>query len=262
MVRSLPALLLAALIATGCSDGKLALETPTRRVDLAPGEHRITVAVPLGWSVANQGSEIRIRQGTIADGERIIEIRDLGPAGLEGVRDEVERARDLWSSGRDLDARWRLRRIAVPREWFPTAIRRRDFWGAMDEVTGAPRGAGYDQVQDAFDALIDSVRALEAPPLDAAVASALGSIEDLKNRREIGPRRLATIDGREAVVLETHYRLTHSDPRRYVVVRNGSRLLALWMDRTRSGPEYPAFDTIVKSLRFRGVTPAPPKITT
>jgi len=46
-----------------------------------------------------------------------------------------------------------------------------------------------------------------------------------------------------------------------VVIRNGARLLGVWMDRSRSSAPYPAFDGIVKSQRFRASAAATPKIT-
>jgi len=98
------------------------------------------------------------------------------------------------------------------------------------------------------------VRAIEPPSLQSAITSALAPIEDLKNRREVGSLKPIVLDGHEGMTLETRYRLTHSDPRRYVVIRNGSRLLAIWMDRDRSGPAYPAFDAIVQSLRVRALS--------
>lgn len=244
-------LVLAACLLAGCGDSRLAIRTPVRHYELAPGEHRIGIDVPFGWTVVNQGDEIRIRRGTIEQGVQTIEIRDLGPAGLDGVAGEVERARELWSAGRDLDARWRLRRIDVPRDWFATASQQSGFWDSVHDLTGARRGAAYSEVEDGFHALIDSVRAIEPPTLEAAATSALSTIEDLANRREIGRRVNTTLDGHAAIVLETRYRLAHSDPRRYVVIRNQDRFLALWMDRSRSGRDDPAFDAIVQSLRLR-----------
>lgn len=251
MVRSVSLAALAALVVSGCGNEAVVLQPPPRHYELSPGDHRIAVDVPYGWTVVNQGREIRIRQGTIEKGVRTIEIHDLGPAGLEGVRQEVEQARDLWSAGRDLDARWRLRRIEVPREWFATATQSSNFWSSMRDLTGARRGAGYDEVEDAFTALIDTVRTLDPPPFEAAVLSALQSVEDLKSRREVGPRGITKIDGHDAMLLETHSRLAHENPRRYVVIRNRSRLLALWMDRSPTGAPYPVFDTVVNSLRIR-----------
>jgi len=251
MGRSRGLLLLAALLAAGCSGAPIAATPPPRHYLLSPGDHRIAIDVPRDWTVASQGSEIRIRKGTIEKGVLTIEIHDLGPAGLEGVRDEIQRARDLWIAGKDGDARWRLRRVAVSREWFPTATQRSHFWSALNDLTGADPNTEYAEVEGNFIALLDSVRALEPLPFDAAVDQALGSVEDLKNRRQIGSRRSVTIDGHDAQAIETWYRLAHSDPRRYVVIRNRSRLLAIWMDRSRSGAPYPAFDEIVRSLRIQ-----------
>ena len=116
-------------------------------------------------------------------------------------------------------------------------------------------------IDNRFTALLDSVRTLEPQSLEESVDQALVSIEDLKNRREIVARKQITIDGHDALLFATRYRMAHNDPRTYVVIRNGSRLLGVWMDRSRSGAPYPAFDGIVKSLRFRASAPPAPKIT-
>jgi hypothetical protein len=253
MARS-AAVLLAALLAAGCSGRPVAVTPPPRHYLLAPGDHRIAIDVPRDWTVVSQGNEIRIRKGTIEKGVLTIEIHDLGPAGLEGVRDEIQRARDLWIAGKDGDARWRLRRVMVSREWFPTATQRSNFWSELNDLTDAGPHTDFSEVEGNFIALLDSVRALEPLPFDAAVDQALGSVEDLKSRRQIGSRRSVTIDGHDSQVIETWYRLAHSDPRRYVVIRNRSRLLAIWMDASRSGAPYPSFDEIVRSLRIENTS--------
>jgi hypothetical protein len=262
MRGSVTAALLAAALAAGCADGPVAITPPPRHYEMTPGDHRIAFDAPHDWAVVNKGSEITIRKGSIEKGVLAIEIRDLGPAGRDGIEAEVKRARELWTTGRTEDARWRLQRIHVARGSFTTASQRNHFWETLHDLTAAPSSTESGDIDNRFTTLLDSVRTLEPQSLEESVDQAVQSLEDLKNRREIVARKQITIDGHDALLFATRYRQTHADPRSYVVIRNGSRLLGVWMDRSRSGAPYPAFDGIVKSLRFRPSVPATPKITT
>ena len=246
------AALLAALLSNGCADGTIAIAPPPRHYEMTPGDHRIAFDAPHDWAVVNQGSEITIRKGTIEHGIHAIEIRDLGPAGRDGIEAEVKRARELWSAGKDDDARWRLKRIQVARESFTTASQRNHFWETLHDLTGAPRTVESGDVDDMFTALLDSVRALEPLTFEESVDQALRPVEDLKLRREVAKRKPIAIDGRNALRFETRYRQTHTDLRSYVVIRNGSRLLGVWMDHDRpNGKLNPAYETVVKSLKIQ-----------
>jgi len=246
------AALLAALLANGCTDGRVAIAPPLLHYEMAPGDHRIEFYAPNDWTVVNQGNEITIRKGSIEKGIRAIEIRDLGPAGRDGIEAEVRRSRDLWAAGKDADARWRLKQIYIARESFTTASQRNNFWLTLHELTGAPRNAESSDIDQMFTALLDSVRALEPPSFAESVDQALAPIEDLKLRREVTKRTKIAIDGHDALRFETRYRQTHADPRSYVVIRNGSRLLGVWTDHERPrGTLNPAWKTLVQSLKIR-----------
>ena len=252
VTRRATPVLLAAVLASGCVDRTIAIATPSRHYEMTPGDHRIAFDAPQDWMVVNQGREVTIRKGSIEKGIRAIEIRDLGPAGREGIEAEVKRARELWNADKDADARWRLKNITVTRESFTSASQRNHFWETLHDLTGAPRGAEFNHVDAMFTALLDSVRALEPLPFPKAVEIALAPIEDVKLRREISERTRMSIDGHDALRFETRYRQTHAYPRTYVVVRNGSRLLGVWMDHDRPRATLNlTFDVVVKSLKVQ-----------
>lgn len=69
-------------------------------------------------------------------------------------------------------------------------------------------------------------------------------------RREVKSRRAVTIDGREAVDIETWNRLDHTNPRRIVFVRDEDDLLALHTPRMVFADSLAAFEAIRDSLHF------------
>jgi len=69
-------------------------------------------------------------------------------------------------------------------------------------------------------------------------------------RREVKSRRTVMLDGREAVNIETWYRLDHSSPQRILFVDDEGELLALHTERMALADSLAAFDTIRDSLHF------------
>lgn len=218
---------------------------------LTPGEHRVSVVIPTGWTVLDQGDEILLQR----EGGRIA-IRDLGPAGRDGVRREVERAREWWRAGRDRDARWRLRRLEVSPALFATAERRAAFWGLYSSVTAAAEDASFTDVEPAFASLLDTVGALEQVPGEEVATAAIAALES-DARRETAARDSARIGVRDGLRIETWYRMTHNGSRRYAVVENAGRLLAIATDPGRPEALAPAFEAVVASLRFVGAPVSP-----
>jgi len=70
------------------------------------------------------------------------------------------------------------------------------------------------------------------------------------DRREVKERRTVTIDGREAVDIETWSRLDHTNPQRILLVNADGDLLALHTVRMANEESLKAFDSIRHSLHF------------
>ena len=69
-------------------------------------------------------------------------------------------------------------------------------------------------------------------------------------RREVKSRRAVTLDGREAIDIETWNRLDHTNPRRIFLVRDESDLLALHTVGMAFEDSLAAFAAIRDSLHF------------
>ena len=73
-------------------------------------------------------------------------------------------------------------------------------------------------------------------------------------RSEVKSRRTLTIDGRQAISVETWYRLDHTNPQRLLLVSDDSDLLALYTVRWANDETLEAFDAIRDSLHFVATT--------
>jgi hypothetical protein len=80
----------------------------------------------------------------------------------------------------------------------------------------------------------------------AAVGQAVGRDQ----RREEKSRRTVTVDGRDAVDIETWNRLDHTNPQRVFLIRDDGELLALHTVRLALADSLAAFDAIRDSLHF------------
>ena len=69
-------------------------------------------------------------------------------------------------------------------------------------------------------------------------------------RREVKTRRTITIDGREAVDIETWSRLDHTNPQRILLAKDARDLLALHTERMALQDSLAAFDAIRDSFHF------------
>jgi hypothetical protein len=69
-------------------------------------------------------------------------------------------------------------------------------------------------------------------------------------RREVKSRRTITIDGRDAIDIETWNRLDHTNPQRILLVIDGGDLLALHTERMAFADSLAAFDALRDSFHF------------
>lgn len=234
-------------IAVACVLAGCGAQDPAR--DFTVGTHRVSAAVPPGWDVIDQGRQIRLRKGSAE-----LVLRDLGPAGPRGVRREVERARDLWSAGQGGAALARMGIVPVPRDLFPTPEAGRAFWKAWSRVSQAPAETLYTDLAPAFDEVLDLVDAMPERDLPALVDSGLATLGH-DQRRDVKSRAAASIDGREALDVETWNRLTHAGLQRLLFVLNDGSLLALYTGHDPNRDTVKAFEALGARLHFDAGAP-------
>jgi hypothetical protein len=102
-----------------------------------------------------------------------------------------------------------------------------------------------------FEIVLQNLGPRTPPPsdLDELVDWGLAAVGH-DQRREVKSRRALTIDGREAMDIETWNRLDHTNPRRIFFVRDEGELLALHTERMALQDSLAAFDAIRDSLHF------------
>jgi len=208
------------------------------------GDHQVRVEAPSGWETLDQGRVVRFKN---ARAELVLQ--DLGPAGPQGIRREVERARDLWRSGQAAAAATRLGSVPVPRDLFPTPETGREFWAAWSRVSRAPEETPFADVEPAFADILANVDAMPARSLAALVDAGLASLGH-DSRRDVKSRGEYVIDGRPAQDVETWNRLTHDYPQRLLFVLNDGYLLVLAADQGAGGDVVKAFERMRASLHF------------
>lgn len=232
VVALLPALL------AGCGSR----EAP-RAFELGP--HRGQLHVPSGWVVLDQGRQWRLRKG---DAELVLQ--DLGAAGPEGIRREVERARELWREGRVDEARWRLRNVRAPRELFAAAVDREAFWAAWAAfLDDKARVVPYPEIDPAFSDVLARVDALPPPDLPALSDGGLRMLGH-DQRRDVKSRQTLKVGGRDALDVETWNRLSHANPQRFLFIAHDGYLLALYTARQSDATALEAFASVRDSLHF------------
>jgi len=221
------------------------------RQELTLGEHRVSLRVPEGWKVLSFGREVRMSHGSV-----VLTLGDLGPAGPEGIQQEVERARTLWKNGQLKDAQWVLKTVPVPDELFGTQVERTAFWADWSEVANAGDGADRNAIDEGFERIRANVAALARPDLQVLAGTVLDQLEP-KARRDIEASHPRLVSGREAVVYRTWDRLTHGHPRRVAIVLDHG--YALKVDTEAGGmlAAGSAFEGLLDSLRFVAPSPDP-----
>jgi hypothetical protein len=102
-----------------------------------------------------------------------------------------------------------------------------------------------------LDIVLQNLGPATPPPrdLDELVDWGLGMVGH-DRRSELKSRRTVTIDGREAVDIETWSRLDHTNPQRIFFVNDDGDLLALRTERMALPDSLAAFDAIRDSLHF------------
>jgi hypothetical protein len=213
---------------------------------LHAGLHRFEASIPRGWGSLQQGAQLVLQ---FESPETRLAFSDLGPGRPNGFRDEVDRARSLWRDGRTDEALTRLRDLRLRSELFASREDYEAFSDALAPLAGAKRGTPWSAVAGRFDKLSRAIDALAPSPIERIGDGVLSELER-DRRREVRSREIVRIDGREALRIETWSALTHTDPRRYLLVLNDGRILLLRCERCE-GESAEAFDAIAASLRFQ-----------
>jgi len=226
------------LVAIGC--GK-----PPERHVFTVGVHHVSTMTPVAWEVFNHGREILIRNG-----DHQVAMRDIGPVGPVGIRREVEAARELWRNGRDEDARWRLSTVPVPEDLFATVAARRAFWDDWSAISNAREHPSFAEVDPAFTRLLARIATLPKRTLDQLAEASLFEKDRDRRLLEIASRRHVAIDGRDVLIVDTWYKLTHGQRERAAFVLENGYLMTVRTDRGLFAVTESAFDLIVASLRF------------
>lgn len=217
------------------------------------GRHRVDFTVPAGWQMLDHGRQLVFR----TEAAEMI-LADLGPVRPYGFHEEAARARDLWRSGREDEARTRLMELPFRDELFVSQDemeRVRDPWST---ILSTPKGTDYREVAADFERLLAAIGVMRPAPLGRIVDDALPRLGH-DQRREVKSRRAIEGNGREMMMVETWMALTHSNPGCLFVVVNGGRVLALRCDRCE-GEAFDAFERLAASLQFPpAAPPAPPR---
>ena len=206
--------------------------------------HRVRAAVPGNWSVLDQGRQKRLRNG-----ESEIVLENLGPADPDGVRREVERARDLWKAGQSGEAQLALNNLHAPAELFPTAEDNRAYQVVRARLAVYREERPFETVAADFVELLGRVSELPARTADQLAEWGLTQLGH-DQRRDVKSRRTLTVDGHDAVEIETWSRLDHTYPQRFLFVADSGDLLALHTPREADAASAKVFESVSDSLHF------------
>lgn len=232
--------LIAGLAPAGCG-------RPPERRQIEVGEHRLSLEPPPGWRHLDHGRKQLYRRD-----DAQIALVEIGPVGRTGIRREVERALALGLEGRGKDAAARLGRVRVPDDLFDSLEQRNEFreaWSTAAATADAP--ADTASVHAAFDRLLAEVDRLPELDLEASLPQALRDLGE-DRRRDVAETRSVRLGGRDALAVDTWYRLTHQDRRHYVLVFDDGCLLALRADRGGPAGTTRALEAVMRSLEFAG----------
>jgi hypothetical protein len=149
-----------------------------------------------------------------------------------------------------------------------SAARERQFeFGAMRVVVTVPTGwEALDQGRQKrfrkgeFEIVLQNLGSRTPPPGDPAAPEGAAHVDELVDwglaavghdqRRDVKSRRAVTVDGREAMDIETWNRLDHTNPQRILLVRDEGDLLTLHTVGMAVRGSLAAFDAIRDSLHF------------
>jgi hypothetical protein len=241
--------LLASVVATSSACARLDAP-PAIQKEFEFGSRRVTMMAPGGWDVLDQGRQKRFRNG---ESEVVLEV--IGPVSAAGVRHEVERARDLWKAGRVDESQLRIKNLRTPPELFAAATEASSYNRTRATLALLPDSSPFDRAEPAFEGLLAAIAVMPLRDLASLVDSGLRDVDQDERRREVKSRERRTIDGREAMDIQTWSRLDHTFPQRLLFIYDDGDLLVLHTPRLADEQTASAFEAIRDSFHF--VAPAP-----
>ena len=213
--------------------------------EFAVGEHRVRLAVPSGWQALSQGRQLVIRKEELE-----VELSDLGAVRPDALRREVLHARDLWRNGQENAARLRLREFPLREKLYTTRKQYDRILAAWQKVDGVALDNPPAAVETPFRELLAVIDSTPQPALEAIVDDVLPRLGHDERRYEVKSRTPTTVDGREAMTVETWLSLSHTGLQRQIIVVNEGRVLALQCRRCSDPVAAGAFEAVAASLHF------------
>jgi hypothetical protein len=232
----------AAIVMAGCVCPGWAAEP----LELNVGAHRVTLTAPERWAHIDDGDAHRFRWRGAQ-----IEVADVGPVTLAGIRSEIQRARGLYLIGAAAESSDVVNGLRL-RGLFASQQRWDDFLVAWDTVRRARANddrAAKRAVDGAFQTVLGEIARLPQPSLPELAAGAVAELEPM-DRREIAMQREISIAGRSGLAIDTWDRLAHAQRKRYVFVVNEGDVLMVRMVFGAFESIEDTFDDLVASIRY------------
>ena len=228
------------LLVVGCAG-----EAP-QPLALEVGAHRVVIDAPQGWEHFDKGAEQFFKRGF-----NQIFLTDAGPAAIEGFRQDVERAREVFRDGNLEQANDILNALRW-RSSFPSTDRWNSFHASLQQARGIGSGREHHDpiaVESAYTELLVQLRALPQRDIATLAREMLADFEPV-DRRTVRNENPMVIDGRQAWLIETWDRLNHIQPMRYVFVLSEGRFLVIRTGLGQLSEIEPSFEAVLASLRF------------
>src|SRR5258706_7633369 len=211
-MRHAEAFLVLLVILGGCAHPK-----PSTTVDV--GHHRVRFVAPAEWEHLDQGRQQIFRQMDVS-----VVLEDLGPADRNGMKHDLERARETWIQGRRQDAFVRVRELRGPALANATSDAQAEFWKPWYDMTYGDPDSGA--VARAFDAMIAGAERLPDVTPEQMAGYALQVADPRRGitsrpGREIARHGGRPVNGREWFEVETWSAVSHQDRSRLACLDNG-----------------------------------------
>ena len=230
------------VVAGGCA------EEPPEPLSLQVGAHRIAFDAPQGWQRIDRGAEQFFKREL----DQIF-LNDAGPVTVEGFRQEVERAREVFRGGSLEQANDILNAIHW-RSAFPSKDRWDAFYASLSAARGLSSGRDHHDpfaVESAYKEVLVQLATLPDRDIETLAKEALAEFEPV-DRRTIRAQSPMIVDGRQAWRIETWDRLNHTGLMRYIFVLDNGRFLVIRTGLGNFKKIEPSFEAMVASLLLRG----------
>jgi hypothetical protein len=228
--------------------------TEPNPVSVTVGDQQVRLVPPAQWERFEFKDEIGFRH----DIDQIL-LRDSGPITADGIKAQVEQARQLFRTNQIARSSELINSLSV-RPLFSDQRRWKLFEESWKRLRWANLGENLafpDRVEQAYTAVLVELATLPAQDLSLLAKTILADIEPM-DRREIATEQPIVVDGRRALRFDTWDRRNHTWRRRSVYIENDGRILVVRMGLGQFENLDAAFDRVVESVRFDAEAPGPP----